>query len=241
MSTRMDDITLLREYAGSNSEKAFETLVSRHVNFVYSTAMRQLGDAHSAEEITQAVFVILAQKAGRISDQANLMGWLFKTTRYVVLAENRAAAKRQRAEESLRQTDMEMSAPNLLWEQMSPWLDQALAQLGERDRQAVLLRFFQNKSLAEVGSTLGTGEDTARKRVSRALEKLRRFLVKRGVASTTAVIAGLISSNSVQAAPAALAKTVGGFVNRWLCGSSSNRANFSVTGDVRREYRIKMM
>src|SRR3984957_10284968 len=91
---------------------------------------------------------------------------------------------------------------------MSPLLDEALASLGETDRQAVLLRFFENKSLAEVGNFLGAGEDTARKRVARALEKLHRYFSKRGVSSTTAIIAGTISANSVQAAPIALAKSV---------------------------------
>ena len=91
---------------------------------------------------------------------------------------------------------------------MSPLLDEALATLGEKDRQAVLLRFFENKSLAEVGNALGAGEDTARKRVSRALEKLHRYFAKRGVTSTTATIAGKISANSIQVAPAALAKSV---------------------------------
>lgn len=106
------------------------------------------------------------------------------------------------------QTELQSIAPDPLWEQLSPLLDEALATLGETDRQAVLLRFFENKSLAEVGNTLGTGEDTARKRVSRALEKLRKFFSKRGVASTTTIIAGAISANSVQAAPAAVAKSV---------------------------------
>ena len=106
------------------------------------------------------------------------------------------------------QSELQPSAPDLFWEQMSPLLDEALASLGETDRQAVLLRFFENKSLAEVGSHLGTGEDTARKRISRALEKLHRYFSKRGVSSTTAIIAGTISANSVQAAPVALAKSV---------------------------------
>jgi hypothetical protein len=106
------------------------------------------------------------------------------------------------------QTELQPNAPDLFWEQMSPLLDEALATLGETDRQAVLLRFFENKSLAEVGSHLGTGEDAARKRISRALEKLHRYFTKRGVSSTTAIIAGAISANSVQAAPVALAKAV---------------------------------
>jgi RNA polymerase sigma factor (sigma-70 family) len=205
----MDDMALLREYATSNSEAAFETLVSRRVGFVYSAALRQVRNADLAGEITQAVFIILAQKAGRISDKTILTGWLFKTTRFAALAQMRAAAKRrQREQEAQMQTELQPTAPDLFWEQMSPLLDEALATLGETDRQAVLLRFFENKSLAEVGSHLGTGEDTARKRVSRALEKLHRYFSKRGVSSTTAIIAGTISAHSVQAAPVALAKSV---------------------------------
>ena len=205
----MDDMALLREYAARNSEAAFETLVSRRVNFVYSAALRQVRDPHLAEEITQAVFIILAQKAGRISDKTILCGWLFKTTRFAAIAQTRADAKRRRREqEAHMQSELQPSAPDLFWEQMSPLLDEALATLGETDRQAVLLRFFENMSLAEVGNSLGTGEDTARKRISRALEKLHRYFSKRGVPSTTAIIANAVSANSVQAAPVALAKSI---------------------------------
>src|ERR1035437_956875 len=205
----MDDLTLLREYATRNSEAAFEILVSRRVGFVYAAALRQMCDPHLAEEITQAVFIILAQKAGRISDKTILAGWLFKTTRFAALAQMRADAKRRRREqEANMQSEIQPTAPDLFWEQMSPLLDEALATLGETDRQAVLLRFFENKSLAEVGHSLGTGEDTARKRVSRALEKLHRYFSKRGVSSTTAIIAGAISAKSVQVAPAVLVKSV---------------------------------
>ena len=205
----MDDMALLREYAARNSEAAFETLVSRRVGFVYSAALRQVRDPHLAEEITQAVFIILAQKAGRISDKTILAGWLFKTTRFAAIAQTRADVKRRRREqEAQMQTELQPNAPDLFWEQMSPLLDEALATLGETDRQAVLLRFFENKSLAEVGSCLCAGEDTARKRVARALEKLHRYFSKRGVSSTTAIIAGAISANSVQAVPAVLAKSI---------------------------------
>jgi uncharacterized protein (TIGR03435 family) len=205
----MDDLALLREYAANNSEAAFAELVSRRIGFVYAAALRQVRDPHLAEEITQAVFIILAQKAGRISDKTILAGWLFKTTRFAAIAQTRDRAKRQRRElEVFMQSEIQQTAPDPLWEQMSPLLDEALATLGETDRQAVLLRFFENKSIAEVGNKLGMGEDTARKRVSRALEKLHRFFSKRGVSSTTAIIAGAISANSVQAAPVALAKSV---------------------------------
>ena len=205
----MDDLTLLREYATRNSEAAFAELVSRRVGFVYAAALRQVRDPHLAEEITQAVFIILAQKAGRISGKTILAGWLFKTTRFAAIAQTRDLVKRQRRElEVFMQSEIQSTTPDPFWEQMSPLLDEALASLGETDRQAVLLRFFENKSLAEVGDKLGTGEDTARKRVARALEKLHRYFNQRGVSSTTAIIAGAMSANSVQAAPVALAKTI---------------------------------
>jgi len=205
----MDDMALLREYAARNSEAAFETLVSRRIGLVYSAAMRQAGDPHLAEEVTQTVFTILAQKAGKLSDKTILTGWLFQTTRFAALAQRRAAVKRQRHEQEVQmQTELETAAPDPLWEQMSPLLDEALATLGEKDRQAVLLRFFENKSLGEVGISLGTGEDTARKRVSRALEKLHRYFNRRGISSTTPLIAGAISAYSVQPVSAALAKSV---------------------------------
>ena len=205
----MDDMALLREYAARNSETAFETLVSRRIGFVYSAALRQVRDPNLAEEVTQAVFIILAQKAGRISGKTILAGWLFRTTRFAALAQMRADAKRRRREqEANMQSELQPTAPDLFWEQMSPLLDEALATLGETDRQAVLLRFFENKSLAEVGRSLGTGEDTARKRVARALEKLHRYFSKHGISSTTNALAEVISANSIQVAPAMLAKSV---------------------------------
>lgn len=205
----MDDMALLREYAESHSDEAFAELVSRRVGFVHSAALRQVGDPILAEEVTQAVFVILAQKAGKISDKTILTGWLFKTTRFAALAQIRAEARRRHRElEAQMQAELESSAADEFWNQMSPHLDEALATLGNKDRQAVLLRFFENKSLAEVGNALQSGEDTARKRVSRALEKLRKFFTRRGVVLTTAIIASAISANSVQAAPAGLATTI---------------------------------
>jgi RNA polymerase sigma factor (sigma-70 family) len=204
-----DDLALLREYARDHSEAAFAQVVSRHLGFVYSTARRQVRDDHAAEEVTQAVFVLLAQKAAGLSEKTILTGWLFRATRFIVLAQRRAEAKRWRlAQELQMQTDPIPDTLDPLWEQLSPLLDEALAALGERDRQAVLLRYFQNKSLPEVGAALGLAEPAARKRTSRALEKLHRFFSRRGISSTTAIIAGAISTHSVQPPPAALAEIV---------------------------------
>jgi uncharacterized protein (TIGR03435 family) len=205
-----NDLALLREYAANDSQAAFESLVSRHVGLVYSAALRQVRNPHLAEEITQIVFIILAQKARRISDKTILTGWLFQTTRFAAIAETRnAALRRRREQEAGMESDAQQTAPDPIWEQLAPLLDEAISHLGEKDRAAVLLRFFENKSLAEVGDALGgASEDTARKRVARALAKLRNYFSKRGVALTTAIIAGTLSANSVQAAPVTLAKSV---------------------------------
>jgi RNA polymerase sigma factor (sigma-70 family) len=205
----MDDIVLLREYANHNSEQAFATLVSRYIDLVYSAALRQTIAPHLAEEVTQAVFIILAQKAGTIHPKTILSGWLFKTTRFVGLAQTRSAARRHQYEtEAHLQSELQRAEPDPLWETLSPLLDGALAELSGKDRQAVLLRFFQNKSLAEVGGVLGAGEDSARMRIKRALEKLRRFFLKRGVVVPAGSIASLASVNSVHAAPVALTKSI---------------------------------
>ena len=205
----MDDQSLLREYATRQSEAAFETLVSRHIRLVYSAALRQMRDPHSAEEVAQAVFTLLARKAGQISRQAILSGWLIKTTRFVALAQSRAAARRRQYEhEAHMQSPDQQNPADPVWEEMSPLLDEALVQLGTQERQVVLLRFFEGRSLAEVGRSVGIAEDAARMRISRALEKLRRFFLKRGVTATTAMIAYAIAAHSVQDAPVALAKTI---------------------------------
>ena len=204
----IDDMEFLRDYALRQSDSEFETLVLRHVNLVYSTALRQVRDPHLAEEITQAVFIILARKASRLGSGTILPGWLFRTTCFACKDAVRAQRRRQRHEqEAYMQSTFDPPQADSTWEQFSPLLDAAMTQLQQRDRDAIVLRFFEGKSLRDVGATFGTSEDAAKKRVARALEKLRKFFARRGVNSTTAIIAEKISVHSVQAAPATLGKS----------------------------------
>jgi RNA polymerase sigma factor (sigma-70 family) len=203
-----DDMALLREYARRNSEEAFTMLVSRHINLVYSVALRQVRDPHLAEDITQAVFIILARKADSLGSKTILPGWLCRTARYASANALTIQRRRQRREqEAHMQSILDEPEPET-WLQIAPLLDGAMEQLGQKDHDALVLRFFEGKSFQEVGAAFGASENAAKKRVNYALEKLRTFFTKRGVSSTTAIIAGAISANSVQAAPAALAKSV---------------------------------
>ena len=204
-----DDLTLLREYARLNSEEAFAALVSRHINLVYSVALRQVRDSHLAEEITQAVFIILARKAGSLGPKTILSGWLCRTARYASANALTIQRRRQhREQEAYMQSILNEPAPDETWAHIAPLLDAAMEKLGQKDHDALVLRFFENKNFEEVGAALGASEDAAKMRVGRALEKLRKFFTGRGVRSTAGSIAGAISTNSVQAAPVALAKSV---------------------------------
>ena len=206
--TERDDHQLLADFARANSEAAFAALVQRHVNLVYSVALRSVGNAHAAEEVSQAVFIILAQKAKTLSPKIILSGWLYQTTRLTAANFLRGEIRRQQREsEAYMQSTLNEPDANV-WPQIAPLLDDALGKLGERDRNAIVLRFFENKNLRDVGVALGASEDAAKMRVNRALEKLRKIFGKRGISLTMAIIAGAVSANSVQAAPVGLVVTV---------------------------------
>jgi RNA polymerase sigma factor (sigma-70 family) len=204
----LDDNALLREYVERGSGEAFAAIVTRHVNKVYSVALRHTRNVHQAEEITQAVFVILARKSRHLGRRVILSGWLYQTARLTALTFIRSEIRRARREqEAYMQTSSNENEPNS-WTQIAPLLDAAMADLNETDRHAVVLRFFDGGSMREVGAVLGVNEDAAKKRVNRAVERLQNFFHRRGITSTTAAITEAISAHSVQVAPVALAKSV---------------------------------
>jgi RNA polymerase sigma factor (sigma-70 family) len=201
------DMELLRQYVRKNSEEAFAALVTRHVNMVYSAALRKTGNPAAAEEITQAVFVILAKKANRLLRHTALSGWLYQAARLTAANFLRTEIRRARREQEAYMQSLSHQTGPEIWPQIMPLLEDAMGQLGEKDRNALALRFFEEKSFQEIGNAIGVSENAARKRTNYALEKLRTYFSRHGVNSTAGTIAEAISANSVHAAPAALAQT----------------------------------
>jgi uncharacterized protein (TIGR03435 family) len=199
--SELDDHQLLEQFARGQSDQAFTALVARHVNLVYSTALRFTANPHHAEEVTQAVFIILARKAVNLSPRIVLSGWLYQAARLTASNFVKREIRRQHREQEAFMQSTANETDSGAWQQIAPLLDEAMGRLGEADRNAVVLRFFENKTAAEVAVTLKTTEAAAHKRVSRALEKLRKFFTKRGVTLSAALIAGTVSANSVHAAP----------------------------------------
>jgi RNA polymerase sigma factor (sigma-70 family) len=203
------DVQLLRDYAEGGHEVAFRELVTRHTDFVYSAALRQVNSPDLAGDIAQAVFTDLARKAQRLAekspDQSSLAGWLHRSTRYAVLNHWRDTHRRLTNERLAMEqlVDNSESAPD--WEDIRPVLDEALDRLGDEDREAILLRYFKNQDFRAVGLALGVSDDAAQKRVSRAVEQLREFFTKRHVTIGASGLVMLLSANAVQAAPAGLA------------------------------------
>ena len=203
-----DDRALLRQYAEAHSDEAFAALVAQHINLVYSVAVRHLGDPHQAEEVTQAVFILLARKAGQLRNDKALSSWLFQTTRLTARNLVRAETRRHRREQEAHVLSLLSESGSEVWSRIAPLLDDAVAGLSEIDRHAVVLRFYEGRSMREVGAALDASEDAAEKRVSRALDKLRTFFRRRGIPVGASGLALLISANAVEPAPAALAATI---------------------------------
>ena len=204
-----NDMDLLREYAGSGSELAFGQIVQRHINLVYSVALRFTGNGEDARDVTQAVFIVLAKKAASLRAKTVVTGWLYETTRFAAMKFLTNKSRRQaREQEAYMQSTLNDAETESIWSQLAPLLEGAMARLSEKERMLIALRFFENKSNAETAALAGMNEWAARKRVHRALEKLRNIFVQQGISSAMSTIADTISANSVQAAPSFLAKSV---------------------------------
>ncbi len=199
----MNDLDLLSQYAEKASEEAFATLVQRHLNFVYVTALRQVRSPQMAEDVAQSVFLSLAKNARALRPDTILTAWLYRVTRFAAVDHVRRESRREQREQiALDLANMKSDSPE--WPRIERLLDEVLETLEEPDRNAILLRFFQNKSLREVGETLGTSEEAARKRVSRAVEQLREVFARRGIAVGAAGLVVLLGAQALPAAPAGL-------------------------------------
>jgi RNA polymerase sigma factor (sigma-70 family) len=208
MTAVSPDHELVSAYAKEGCETAFRSLVARHVDLVYATARRQVGDAGMAEEVTQNVFVALARKAPRLAGLETLAGWLHRTALLEAKARIRTELRRRRREDTaarLAVVDQPHGEPDSPFAALVPLLDEALLHLRDMDRTALVLRFLEERSLREVGTALGVDEDAARKRVSRALDRVTIFFKQRGFCVPAGTGAAAIFANATQAAPAAVA------------------------------------
>jgi RNA polymerase sigma factor (sigma-70 family) len=217
------DSDLLKEYLRSGSEESFRALVERHVNLVYSAALRRISSPEAAEEVVQSVFTDLARSAHRLEAGTVLSAWLYEVTRRTAIDLIRRESRRHHREQVAHElSTMHANTETTEWAQVEPLLEEAMDALDASERTAVLLRYFKKLSLRDVGLALGTSEDAAQKRVSRAVEQMREFFARRGVAVGAGALVGLISTHAVQGAPAGLAAGI--------CGATALAGTASVGG-----------
>lgn len=205
------DPELLRQFSESRDQAAFAELVRRHVDLVYSAAVRQVnGDFHLAHDVVQQVFIDLARKAKPLSTRASLLGWLYTSALYAGANRVRSECRRRTHEQqaaAMQSIDHEENnRPD--WERLRPVLDEAMLELDETDRDAVLRRFFSGESFATIGDALELSHEAARKRVDRALDRLHRLLARRGITSSATALGMALSQHAVSAAPAELGAAV---------------------------------
>ena len=238
-----DDSELLRRFAADRSdEQAFAAFVERRIGFVYGAALRRTaGDAHLAEDITQTVFLVASQKTPALARHAHVTGWLHTATRHIALTALRdARLRREREHEAAAMSELlndnrisdSAAAASESQQHMREVLDEAIDALAPKDREAVLLRFFEGRDFAEIGARMKTNEAAARMRVSRALDKLRVVYARRGVTSTAAALGALMSAEAAAAAPAGLASSVTGAILAASGATAAAAATTTVTAGV---------
>ncbi len=203
-----DDTNLLSAYVHNGSEDAFETLTARYLDLVYSAALRQLRDADQARDVAQAVFLLLARKAKSLDAKTILSGWLYRTARFVSMEALRAEKRRKLREDSMARALPEEGSSEEMWKEVSPHLDEAMEKIPEADRTAIVLRYFEDRPVRELAARLGLSEEAAKKRVSRALEKLRGVLERRGIKSSSSLLGTALLASAVQPTPPALAAAI---------------------------------
>ncbi len=201
-----DDRQLLRQFAEQNSQEAFAELARRHVGWIFQASLRRTGERHDlAQDVVQQVFIALARHAGAVSNHASPAGWLYITARYAANRVLRAESRRRNYESAAtNMTDAEQPDAGPEWAEIRPLLDQAMDHLSPRDRDVLLQRFFQGMSFAEMAASHGVSEDGVRKRLERALDKLRVRLGRRGISSTAAALGALLGTQAATAAPQAV-------------------------------------
>jgi RNA polymerase sigma factor (sigma-70 family) len=202
METMTDDAELLGEYVQHRCEEAFKGLLERHVPLVYSTALRRVSDPQCAHDVVQLVFIELAQNPQAVREPRLLAAWLYRVTRRVASNLLRSEARRRNREQASQMNAAETTDES--WTLLEPHLEEAIDSLRSSDQDLIILRFFKRHSLRDVGEALAITEDAAQKRLSRALEEMRQFFGRRGITIGTTALAGAISANAVQPAPAAL-------------------------------------
>src|SRR6266853_6860522 len=204
-----DSQNMLADYVQTGSEVAFRELVTRYLDLVYSTALRSVeGDTHRAEDVAQTVFIDLSRMARTLSNDVMLGGWLHRHTCFVAANTMRGERRRQSRERQAVEMNALQTNSGADFSLVAPMLDEAINELGEADRTAILLRFFEQEDFRAVGQALGSNEDAARMRVTRALVKLEDFLKRRGVTTSAASLGVVLSANAVQAAPPGFAASL---------------------------------
>ncbi|MBC7528977.1 MAG: sigma-70 family RNA polymerase sigma factor [Chthonomonadaceae bacterium] len=211
----LSDKQLLKRFAeggaGNGAERAFTELGRRYTRLVYATCLRELQDRALAEDASQTVFLLLSRKAASLQKQESPAGWLFTTSRFVSQNLRRQETRRKAYEEkAMTESPVQDTPENHLWNLIEPHLNDALESLKPSDREAILLRFFEEKTLAETGALLNLSENTARMKINRAIEKLRTHLAKAGVAVSGTLLASLLTQKSAEASVLVPASLSGG-------------------------------
>jgi RNA polymerase sigma factor (sigma-70 family) len=210
MNERRQDFEQLQRFSREGEQSAFAEVVRRHLDLVFGTAMRKVEDAGGAEEIAQNVFAALARKAWQFAPDDSLPARLHKTALLESKAWLRGELRRRRREQTAAELGTTMNSPEKqpAFQALVPLLDEALLSLREKDRTALLLRFYESQSLRDVGTAFGVSEDTAQKRVQNALEKLTQFFQRRGFKTASVVAAAAALQHTATSASSAVAGTV---------------------------------